>query len=224
MVFFSWQTRSSPVKQQINGDVDTNCDCLCECMTLWFWWLDELQKKLPSGKQVKPLKKSRQREGFAEKVKTGGKQGQWRGNGGEQGTGLTYMRRVGLQGGDTLLWVGTVPFGEIGLQAWAGLIHRHGPTGLRGLPAFRGRGAGGVGVVWTARGLIDIGGDVPPERGVLGLQRLQLEETVGNTPRGALSKASCVPQTLQHSVSGSALLLLKSYGLCFDCLILLACL
>lgn len=62
-----------------------------------------------------------------------------RGNGkGEQGTGLTYMRREGLQGGDTLLWVGSFPFREIGLQARAGLIHRHGPTGPRRLPAFQG--------------------------------------------------------------------------------------
>lgn len=115
--------------------------------------------------------------------------GQWRGNGkGEQGTGLTYMRWEGLQGGDTLLWVGSFPFREIGLQAWAGLIHRHGPTGPRRLPAFQGWGAGGVRVVWTAGDLIDIGCDLPPERGVLALQRLQLEETVSNT-RGALSKS-----------------------------------
>lgn len=117
-----------------------------------------------------------------------------RGNGkGEQGTGLTYMRREGLQGGDTLLWVGSFPFREIGLQAWAGLIHRHGPTGPRRLPAFQGWGTGGVRVVWTAGDLIDIGCDLPPERGVLALQRLQLEETVSNTLRGALSKASFVP-------------------------------
>lgn len=44
--------------------------------------------------------------------------GQWRGNGKrEQGTGLTYMRWEGLQGGDTLLWVVSFPFREIGLQA-----------------------------------------------------------------------------------------------------------
>lgn len=36
---------------------------------------------------------------------------------GEQGTGLTYMRSEGLQGGETLLGVRSVPFGEIGLQA-----------------------------------------------------------------------------------------------------------
>lgn len=35
----------------------------------------------------------------------------------KQGTGLTYMRWEGLQGGDTLLWVGSFPFREIGLQA-----------------------------------------------------------------------------------------------------------
>lgn len=108
--------------------------------------------------------------------------------------GLTYMRWEGLQGcGDTLLWVGSFPFREIGLQARAGLIHRHGPTGPRRLPAFQGRGAGGVGVVWTAGDLIHIGGGLPPERGVLALQRVQLEETVSDTLRGALSKASFVP-------------------------------
>lgn len=122
----------------------------------------------------------------------------WRRNGkGEQGTGLTYiltyMRWEGLQGGDTLLRVGRFPFREIGLQARAGLIHWHGPTGQSGLPAFQGRGTGRVWVVWTAGDLIDIGWDLPPERGVLALQRLQLEETVSNTLRGALSKASVVP-------------------------------
>lgn len=122
------------------------------------------------------------------------KQGRRRGNGKRvQGTGLTYMRWEGLQGGDTFLWVGGFPFKEIGLQAWAGLIHRHGPTGPRRLPAFQGWGAGRVRVVWTAGDLIDIGCDLPPERGVLALQRLQLEETVSNTLRGALSKASFVP-------------------------------
>lgn len=143
-------------------------------------------------------KKKILKERFADRVKKWGtvvETGQWRGNGkGEQGTGLTYMRWVGLQGGDTLLWVGSFPFREIGLQAWAGLIHRHGPTGPRRLPAFQGWGAGGVRVVWTAAGdLIDIGCDLPPERGVLALQRLQLEETVSNTLRGAFSKASFVP-------------------------------
>ena len=39
---------------------------------------------------------------------------QRRGNGKGE---LTYMRWEGLQGGDTLLWVGTFPFKEIGLQA-----------------------------------------------------------------------------------------------------------
>lgn len=112
---------------------------------------------------------------------------------GEQGTGLTYMRWEGLQGGVTLLWVGSFPFREIRLQAWAGLIHRHGPTGPRRLPAFQGRGAGGVRVVWPAGDLIDIGSDLPLEGCVLALQRLQLEETVSNTLRGALSKASRVP-------------------------------
>lgn len=132
--------------------------------------------------------------------------GQWWGNGkGEQGTCLTYMRWEGLQGGDTLLWVGSFPLREIGLQAWAGLIHRHGPTGPRRLPAFQGWGAGGVGVVWTAGDLIDIGCDLPPERGVLTLQRLQLEEMVSNT-RGALSKSklcslSWSMLSLQHHIS-----------------------
>lgn len=95
---------------------------------------------------------------------------------GEQGTGLTYMRWERLQGGDTLFWVGSFSFWEIGLQAWAGLIHRHGPTSPRRLAAFQGWGVGGVRVVWTAGSLIDIGCDLPPERGVLNLQRLQLEE------------------------------------------------
>lgn len=61
-------------------------------------------------------------------------------------------------------------------------------------------------MVSTAGGLIDIGCDLPPERGVLDLQRLQLEETVSNTLRGALSKASFVPCSdpfLQHHVSDS---------------------
>lgn len=113
----------------------------------------------------------------------------------KQGTGLTYMRWEGLQVGDSLLWVGIFPFREIGLQARAGLIHRHGPTGPRWLPAFQGWGAGGVGVVWTAGDLIDIGCDLPPERGVLALQRVQLEETVSNKLRRALSKASFVPRS-----------------------------
>lgn len=145
--------------------------------------------------KYRKLSTKRQRGRFADRVKIWGKvvgRGEEMAKG-EQGTGLTYMRWEGLQGGDTLFWVGSFPFREIGLQAWAGLIHRHGPTGPRRLPAFQGWGAGGVGVVWTAGDLIDIGWDVPPERGVLALQRLQLEETVSNTLRGALSKASCVP-------------------------------
>lgn len=109
------------------------------------------------------------------------------------GNGSTYMRREGLQGGDTLLWVRGFSFRKVGLQAWAGLIHRHGPTGPCGLPAFQGWGAGGVGVVWRAGDLIDIGCDLPPERGVLALQSVQLEETVSNILRAALSKASLVP-------------------------------
>lgn len=94
---------------------------------------------------------------------------------GEQGTGLTYMRWKGLQAGETLVWVQSFPFGNIGLQAWAGLIHWHRPTGPPRLPAFRGWGAGRVRVVCTARGLIGICWGLPPERGVLALQRLQLE-------------------------------------------------
>lgn len=141
--------------------------------------------------------KDEHKERFADRVKTWRRimeTGRWRGNGkGEQGTGLTYMRWEGLQGGDTLLWVGTFSFMEIGLQARAGLIHRHGPTGSRRLPAFQGWGAGGLRVVWTAGDLINIGCDLPPERGVLTLQRLQLEEMVSNTLRRALSKAGCVP-------------------------------
>lgn len=65
--------------------------------------------------------------------------GHRKGNGkGKLGTGLTYMRWEGLQGGDTLLLVRGFPFRKEGLQARAGLIHRHGPTGPRGLPAFQG--------------------------------------------------------------------------------------
>lgn len=65
--------------------------------------------------------------------------GQRKGNGkGKLGTGLTYMRWEGLQGGGTLLRVGGFPLSKEGLQARAGLIHRHGPTGPRGLPAFQG--------------------------------------------------------------------------------------
>lgn len=103
------------------------------------------------------------------------------------------MRWEGLQGGDTLLWVTGFSFRKVGLQAWASLIHWDGPTGPCGLPAFQGWGAGGVGVVWRAGGLIDIGCDLPPERGVLALQSVQLEETVSNILRAALSKASLVP-------------------------------
>lgn len=88
---------------------------------------------------------------------------------GKQGTGLTYMRWEGLQGGGTLFWVGSFSFREIGLQARARLIHRHGPTGPRRLPAFHGRGAGGVRVVCTAGDLIDIGSDLPLEGRVLAL-------------------------------------------------------
>lgn len=162
-----------------------------------------------SSKQQMNRGKHRVREEndmFADSVKTWGRvveTGKQRGNGeGEQGTGLTYMRWEGLQGRDTLFWVGSFPFGEIGLQAWAGLIHRHGPTGPRRLPAFQGWGAGGVRVVCTAGDLIDIGSDLPLEGRVLALQRLQLEETVSNTLRGALSKA--------RRVAGSDLLKLTA--------------
>lgn len=137
-----------------------------------------------------------QEERVADRVKSGGN---GRGNGkGEQGTGLTYMRWEGLQGGETLLWVRGFPFRVIGLEAWAGLIHWYGPTGPRRLSAFRGWGAGGVGVVWSAGGLINIGCDLPPERRVLALQRLKLEETVSNT-RGALSKKQAwFPGLIKH--------------------------
>lgn len=128
------------------------------------------------------------------KRRKGMEEGQRKGNGkGKLGTGLTYMRWEGLQGGDTLLRVRGFPFRKEGLQARAGLIHRHGPTGPRGRPAFQGWGTGGVGVVWRAGDLIDIGCDLPPERGVLALQSVQLEETVSNILRAALSKASLVP-------------------------------
>lgn len=122
------------------------------------------------------------------------------------GNGSTYMRWEGLQGGDTLLWVRGFSFRKVGLQAWAGLIHRHGPTGPCGLPAFQGWGAGGVGVVWRAGDLIDIGCDLPPERGVLALQSVQLEETVSNILRAALSKASLVPCSQPHNLSNGILL------------------
>ena len=162
-------------------------------------------RKLPSGKWVRKHFGER----FADKVNRWGKvmeTEQRRGNGkGEQGTGLTYiltyMRWEGLQGGDTLLRVGSFPFREIGLQAWAGLIHRHGPTGPCRLPAFQGWGTGRVRVVWTAGDLIDIGCDLPPERRVVALQRLKLEETVSNTLRGAFSKASFVPCPDPFSIS-----------------------
>lgn len=53
----------------------------------------------------------------------------------EAGCGIfTYMRwEEGLQGGDTLLWVGGLPLGEVGLQARASFINRHGhgPAGPR---------------------------------------------------------------------------------------------
>lgn len=106
----------------------------------------------------------------------------------EQGTSLTYMRWEGLQGGKSLLWERAFRFRVIGLEAWARLIHWHGPTGPRRLSPLQGRGAGGVGVVWGAGGVVSIGWGLPPERGVLALQRLKLEETVGNTRR-ALSKS-----------------------------------
>lgn len=58
------------------------------------------------------------------------KWGQWGGKSeeGMQGTGFTYMRWEGMQGGNSLFWVRTFPFREIRLQARAGLVHTHGPT------------------------------------------------------------------------------------------------
>lgn len=170
---------------------EMECDWLClKRMTLCIWMNLSL-KKCPVARWGRRV--CSQGEDMREKW--------WKQGRGEetakekQGTGLTYMRWEGLQVGDSLLWVGIFPFREIGLQARAGLIHRHGPTGPRWLPAFQGWGAGGVGVVWTAGDLIDIGCDLPPERGVLALQRLQLEETVSNKLRRALSKASFVPRS-----------------------------
>lgn len=138
-------------------------DCLWCCKN---WPVASKERKTLKRKgEVKACRQG-EREGKWWKEDSGGN-GKW-----QQGTGLTYMRWVGLQGGNTLLWVGGFPFREIGLQAWAGLIHRHGPTGPRRLTAFQGRGAGGVRVVWSAGDLIDIGCDLPPERGVLALQSL----------------------------------------------------
>lgn len=120
----------------------------------------------------------------------------------KQGTGLTYMRWEGLQGGKSLLRERALPFWVIGLEAWARLIHWHGSTGPRRLSPLQGGGAAGVGVVWGAGALINIGWDLAPERGVLALQRLKLEETVSNTRR-ALSKSklgSLFQPTLKHLI------------------------
>lgn len=75
-----------------------------------------------------------------------GKENDERGNskGGQETRSLTYMRWEGLQGGNTLFRVRSVTFGEIGLQARASLIHRHGPTGPSRLSVFQGRGTGRV--------------------------------------------------------------------------------
>lgn len=103
------------------------------------------------------------------------------------------MWREGLQTGDALLGVRGLSLGEIGLQARARLIHRHGAAGARGRSALQGRGAAGVGVLGGAGDLIDTGCDLPPQRGVLALQRVQLEETVSNTLRSAFQPGSSEP-------------------------------
>lgn len=97
---------------------------------------------------------------------------------------FTYIGWEGLQGGKGLLRVRGLALGEKGLQARAGFIHRHGATGTRRQVAFQGRGggggtgggAGGIGMVRAAGGLIGLlSGDLPPQRAVLALQRLQLK-------------------------------------------------
>lgn len=99
--------------------------------------------------------------------------------------GFTYMGWEGLQGGEGLLRIRGLSLGEKGLQTRAGFIHRHGAAcpcrqvafqGRGGGRGGRGGGTGGIGVVRAAGGLIGLlSGDLPPERAVLALQRLQLK-------------------------------------------------
>lgn len=99
---------------------------------------------------------------------------------------FTYIGWEGLQGGEGFLRVRGLALGKKGLQARAGFIHRHGATGARRQVAFQGRGGrggggtgggtGGIGMVRAAGGLIGLlSGDLPPQRAVLTLQRLQLK-------------------------------------------------
>lgn len=87
-----------------------------------------------------------------------------------------------MQGGESLLRVRGLSLGEKGLQTRAGFIHRHGAAHpcrqvtFQGRGGGRGGGTGGIGVVRAAGGLIGLlSGDLPPERAVLTLQRLQLK-------------------------------------------------
>lgn len=88
-----------------------------------------------------------------------------------------------MQGGEGLLRVRGLSLGEKGLQTRAGFIHRHGAARPCRQLAFQGRGGGrrgggtgGIGVVRATGGLIGLlSGDLPPERAVLALQRLQLK-------------------------------------------------
>lgn len=96
---------------------------------------------------------------------------------------FTYIGWEGLQGGEGLLRVRGLSLGEKGLQTRAGFIHRHGAARPCRQLAFQGRGGGrrgggtgGIGVVRATGGLIGLlSGDLPPERAVLALQRLQLK-------------------------------------------------
>ena len=104
--------------------------------------------------------------------------------------GLTYMRWEGSQGGERVLWVRTLPLGEVRFQGRASLVHRHWPAAAAAtadpsrLPALGAQGGtrgGGVGVV--GRGLIDTDRALPPQRRVLALQRLQLKRDGGGGRR-----------------------------------------
>lgn len=98
---------------------------------------------------------------------------------------FTYIGWEGLQGGEGLLRIRGLSLGEKGLQTRASFIHRHGAARPCRQVAFQGRGGGrggrgggtgGIGVVRAAGGLIGLlSGDLPPERAVLALQRLQLK-------------------------------------------------